>query len=84
MRFGLPVFWLRRWRGSKGFSNRRRRHLWPDGQVTPDGYYNIERMVRRTAKAAKSGCAVPADARGIKEDLITQGAHRSSMEELTN
>ena len=56
------------------------------GQVTPDGYYNIERMVKAVlARGGRVGvCGSCSDARGINEDLITQGAHRSTMEELTN
>ena len=56
------------------------------GQVTPDGYYNIERMVKAVlTRGGRVGlCGSCSDARGIKEDLIVQGAHRSSMEELTN
>ncbi|OFX14715.1 MAG: hypothetical protein A2Z18_10020 [Armatimonadetes bacterium RBG_16_58_9] len=56
------------------------------GQVTPDGYYNIERMIKVVlARGGRVGlCGSCCDARGIKEDLIRQGAHRSSMEELTD
>jgi uncharacterized protein involved in oxidation of intracellular sulfur len=56
------------------------------GQATPDGYYNTERMVKAVlARGGRVGlCGSCADARGIREDLITQGAHRSSMEELAD
>lgn len=56
------------------------------GQVTPEGYYNIERMVKAVlARGGRVGvCGSCSDARGIKEDLITQGAHRSLMEELAD
>lgn len=56
------------------------------GQVTPDGYYNIERMIKVVlGKGGSVGlCGSCSDARGIKENLITKGAHLSSMEELTN
>ncbi|MDO8586946.1 MAG: DsrE family protein [Armatimonadota bacterium] len=56
------------------------------GQVTPNGYYNMERMVKAVlARGGRVGlCGSCCDARGIKEDIITQGAHRSSMEELAD
>jgi uncharacterized protein involved in oxidation of intracellular sulfur len=55
------------------------------GQKTPDGYYNLERMLRSTAaKGAQVGCCGGClDARGIADDRITEGAHRSSLDELT-
>lgn len=56
------------------------------GQTTPNGYYNIERMVKAIlTRGGRVGlCGSCSDARGINEDLMTQGAHRSSMEELTD
>jgi len=55
------------------------------GQKTPDGYYNLERMLRSTvAKGAQVGCCGTClDARGIVDAQITGGAHRSSLDELT-
>ena len=89
------------------------------GQKTPDGYYNVERMLKGIAvkvflmgdavASAKSGQKVPSgyynaatmlgavvrhggavgacgsclDARGIGEAELLEGAHRSSMDELT-
>ena len=55
------------------------------GQKTPDGYYNLERMLRSTvAKGALVGCCGSClDARGIADDCIVECAHRSSLEELT-
>jgi uncharacterized protein involved in oxidation of intracellular sulfur len=54
------------------------------GQRTPDGYYNLERMV--TSLAAKGfavgACGTCMDARGFTEAELTQGVHRSSMAEL--
>lgn len=54
------------------------------GQKTPDGYYNLERMLR--AVAAKGGpigvCGSCMDARGISPESLVEGAHRSSMDEL--
>jgi uncharacterized protein involved in oxidation of intracellular sulfur len=55
------------------------------GQTTPNGYYNIERMLKMLAsKYVKIGiCGSCMDARGIKSDLIASGTKRSSIDELT-
>lgn len=55
-----------------------------DGQKTPDGYYNVARMVNGLARhgGVVGTCGSCLDARGIGEDQITTGAHRSSMNEL--
>lgn len=56
------------------------------GQVTPNGYYNIERMLKIVAsKGGRIGvCGSCMDARGIKPEALVEGAHRSSMDELTS
>jgi uncharacterized protein involved in oxidation of intracellular sulfur len=55
------------------------------GQVTPNGYYNLERMLnglgRRGARIGVCGSCI--DARGIKAENLVEGVKRSSMEELT-
>ncbi len=55
------------------------------GQTTPNGYYNIERMLKSVAsKGGKIGvCGTCMDARGMKPDNLVEGARRSSMDELT-
>jgi uncharacterized protein involved in oxidation of intracellular sulfur len=55
------------------------------GQKTPDGYYNLERMIRTTAaKGAEIGCCGGClEARGITDQLLVHGVCRSSMDELT-
>ena len=55
------------------------------GQVTPNGYYNIERMIKSLAsKHISIGvCGSCMDARGLKTEDMIQGVHKSSMEELT-
>jgi uncharacterized protein involved in oxidation of intracellular sulfur len=55
------------------------------GQKTPDGYYNIERMLKGlTVKGAAIGCCGTClDARGMTEADLAPGVHRSSMTELT-
>jgi len=54
------------------------------GQTTPNGYYNIERMLKPILR--RGGvllCGSCMDARGLKEAEIVEGARRSTMEELT-
>ncbi len=55
------------------------------GQKTPDGYYNLDRMVRSlTREGAPVGCCGTCmDARGITDEMLSDGAHHSSMDELT-
>ncbi len=56
------------------------------GQTTPNGYYNIERMLKlMESKGARVGvCGSCMDARGIKPEMLAEGAHRSSMADLTS
>ncbi len=53
-------------------------------QKTPDGYYNIERMLKRVlaAKGQILLCGTCMDARGLAAAGILEGARRSSMDEL--
>lgn len=53
-------------------------------QTTPNGYYNISRMLRMTiAKNAKVKiCGSCAEARGLKDIQLVEGAELSTMEEL--
>ncbi len=54
------------------------------GQKTPDGYYNLERMLKRVAagKGSVLICGTCMDARGMIEGDVMDGARRSSMDEL--
>ena len=54
------------------------------GQKTPDGYYNIERMLKRViaGKGAVLLCGTCMDARGMTGDDVMDGARRSTMDEL--
>jgi len=54
-------------------------------QTTPNGYYNIERMLKGlTAKGTRIGiCGSCMDARGVQSDFIAEGTKRSSLDELT-
>ncbi|MBI4897751.1 MAG: DsrE family protein [Actinobacteria bacterium] len=55
------------------------------GQKTPDGYYNIERMLRSvTQKGAEVGvCGACLDARGLADGPLVDGAARSNLDALT-
>ena len=56
------------------------------GQQTPNGYYNLERMVASVIKrgATVGLCGTCMDARGLKEEQLVEGARRSTLEELTD
>lgn len=53
-------------------------------QKTPDGYYNVERMLKRilAGKGTVLLCGTCMDARGITEGELTDGVRRSTMDEL--
>ncbi len=54
------------------------------GQKTPDGYYNVERMMKRFTidNHRLLLCGTCMDARGLSEAELMAGAKRSSMDEL--
>ena len=54
------------------------------GQKTPEGFYNVERMLKRViaGKGQVLLCGTCLDARGIAEAEIMEGARRSTMDEL--
>lgn len=54
------------------------------GQTTPEGYYSLERMLKRVlaAKGRVLLCGTCMDARGLKETEIIEGVQRSTMDEL--
>jgi len=55
-------------------------------QTTPNGFYNIERMLKLAlSKGAKIKiCGSCAEARGLKNAALIDGAEISNMAELTN
>lgn len=55
-------------------------------QTTPNGYYNIERMLKLSVtKGAKVKiCGSCTEARGLKNVQLVEGAEISTMAELTN
>jgi uncharacterized protein involved in oxidation of intracellular sulfur len=56
------------------------------GQKTPDGYYNVERMLKRVlaGKGEVLLCGTCMDARGLTDEEVMDGARRSTMGELTD
>lgn len=54
------------------------------GQKTPDGYYNVERMLKGVlaGKGQVLLCGACTEARGIGDADVVAGARRSSMAEL--
>ena len=55
-------------------------------QVTPNGFYNIERMLKLAiTKGSKVKlCGSCSEARGLKNLLLIEGTEMSNMSELTN
>ena len=54
------------------------------GQKTPDGYYNVERMLKRVLSGNGKVllCGTCMDARGLDDAALMAGARRSTMDEL--
>lgn len=54
------------------------------GQKTPEGFYNLERMLKRvlSGKGRVLLCGTCMDARGLTESDLIEGVHRSTMDEL--
>jgi len=55
------------------------------GQTTPEGFYNIGKMVHRVANGGGSVllCGTCMDARGLTEAELVEGACRSTMDALS-
>jgi len=55
-------------------------------QKVSSGYYNLEVMLGSVARRGGSVgvCGSYMDARGINQEDLAEGAHRSSMDELTD
>jgi uncharacterized protein involved in oxidation of intracellular sulfur len=53
-------------------------------QRTPNGFYNIGKMVQELVEggARVGSCGTCLDARGVPDDRLVKGCHRSSMREL--
>lgn len=53
------------------------------GQKTPDGYYNLETMLKGVIRHSDVLlCGTCMDARGVDEDELVGGAKRSTMPQL--
>ena len=53
------------------------------GQKVPQGYYNLELMVKAVARKGKVLlCGTCMDARGITEAELVEGAQRSTLDAL--
>ncbi|MDT8321770.1 MAG: DsrE family protein [Xanthomonadales bacterium] len=53
------------------------------GQNVPQGYYNLELMVKAVARKGEVLlCGTCMDARGLNDDEVVDGARRSTMSEL--
>jgi len=55
-------------------------------QKPPEGYYNVERMLKRVlaGKGMVLLCGTCMDARGISDNELMDGARRSTMDELAS
>lgn len=55
------------------------------GQQTPDGHYNVERMLKPLVRNGQVLlCGTCMDARGLTEEEIVEGSRRSTLDELTD
>lgn len=56
------------------------------GQVLPNGYYHLDRMITSALRhgAEVGACGSCMDARAVGNDALVEGARRSSLEELTD
>ena len=53
------------------------------GQITPDGFYNLERMIKAVIHHADVVlCGTCMDARGIDDNELITGAKRGTMPQL--
>ena len=56
------------------------------GQKVPQGYYNVETMLKNVSRHNNEigACGTCMDARGITESELMEGAKRSTLDELTS
>jgi uncharacterized protein involved in oxidation of intracellular sulfur len=56
------------------------------GQKVPQGYYNVEVMLRAVSRRGGDigVCGTCMDARGITDAELAEGTHRSTMEQLAD
>ena len=55
------------------------------GQKLAEGHYHLDRMLMPLVRRGEVGCCGTClDARGLGEELLVEGARRSSLEELAD
>lgn len=56
------------------------------GQKTPDGYYNLERLLKGLAQrgAEVAVCGTCMDARGMADPDLAEGCRRGTLEQLAD
>ena len=55
------------------------------GQQLPDGHYHLDRMLRPLIRRGEVACCGTCmDARALTEQMLVEGARRSTLEELTD
>ena len=55
------------------------------GQGPPEGHYHLDRMLKPLIRHGAVGCCGTCmDARGLGEELLVEGARRSSLAELAD
>ena len=55
------------------------------GQQLPDGHYHLDRMLKPLVRRGEVACCGTClDARGLREEMLVDGATRSTLEELTD
>ena len=55
------------------------------GQKLPEGHYHLDRMLKPLIRRGEVGCCGTClDARGLGDELLVEGARRSSLEELAD
>jgi len=53
------------------------------GQTTPNGYYNLERMIKGVGRQGRVVlCGTCMDARGLADEELVEGAERGTMPQL--
>lgn len=55
------------------------------GQKVPEGYYNIQLMLGKVLRKGDVAlCGTCMDARGLKDEELIEGAHRSTLAQLAD
>jgi uncharacterized protein involved in oxidation of intracellular sulfur len=53
------------------------------GQKVPEGYYNVQLMLGKVARNGEIGlCGTCMDARGLRDEELVDGTHRSTLARL--